>query len=259
MGEFVRLEVADGVGTIRLDRPKMNALSVQVQEEIRAAAAEATERDDVKAVVVYGGERVFAAGADVKEMSEMSHTDMIKRSTGLTTAFSAVAKIPKPVVAAVTGYALGGGCELALCADIRIAADNATLGQPEVLLGIIPGAGGTQRLSRLIGPSRAKDIIFTGRFVKADEALAIGLVDKVVPADQVYGEAVRWAGQFTKAASYAVRAAKESIDKGLEVDLETGLEIERQQFAALFATEDRALGMGSFVESGPGKAEFRGR
>jgi enoyl-CoA hydratase/carnithine racemase len=259
MGEFVRLEVADGVGTIRLDRPKMNALDAQMQEEIRAAAGEASERDDVKAVVVYGGERVFAAGADVKEMAEMSYTDMIKRSSGLTSAFTAVTRIPKPVVAAVTGYALGGGCELALCADIRIAADNATLGQPEVLLGIIPGAGGTQRLSRLVGPSKAKDIIFTGRFVKADEALQIGLVDKMVPADQVYDEAVAWASQFTGAATYALRAAKEAIDRGLEVDLDTGLEIERQQFAALFATQDRSTGMDSFVQNGPGKARFEGR
>ena len=170
-----------------------------------------------------------------------------------------MARIPKPVVAAVTGYALGGGCELALCADIRIAADNATLGQPEVLLGIIPGAGGTQRLSRLVGPSRAKDIILTGRFVKADEAHRIGLVDKVVPAGQVYDEALAWAGQFAGAATYAVRAAKESIDWGLEVDLDTGLEIERQQFAALFATQDRSTGMNSFVENGPGKAQFEGR
>jgi enoyl-CoA hydratase/carnithine racemase len=259
MGEFVRLEVADRVGTIRLDRPKMNALDVQMQEEIRAAAAEATERDDVTAVVIYGGERVFAAGADVKEMAEMSYTDMVKRSSGLTSAFTAVARIPKPVVAAITGYALGGGCELALCADVRFAADNATLGQPEVLLGIIPGAGGTQRLSRLVGPSRAKDIIFSGRFVKAEEALAIGLVDRLVPAADVYTEALAWASQFSTAATYAVRAAKEAIDRGLEVDLETGLEIERQQFAALFATEDRTLGMGSFVENGPGKARFVGR
>ena len=259
MGEFVRLEVADGVGTIRLDRPKMNALDAQMQEEIRAVADEATERDDVKAVVIYGGERVFAAGADVKEMAAMSHTDMVKRSHRLTGAFTAVARIPKPVVAAVTGYALGGGCELALCADIRVAADDATLGQPEILLGIIPGAGGTQRLSRLVGPSRAKDIIFTGRFVKADEALRIGLVDKVVPAEEVYDEAVKWAAQFANAATYAVRAAKESIDRGLEVDLDTGLEIERQQFAALFATQDRSVGMDSFVENGPGKARFEGR
>src|SRR5690349_14059584 len=258
MGEFVRLEVADGVGTLRLDRPKMNALNVQVQEEIRAAATEAAERDDVKAVVVYGGEKVFAAGADIKEMADMQYVDMVRRSGALQSSFTWVARIPKPVVAAVTGYALGGGCELALCADVRFAAENAVLGQPEILLGIIPGAGGTQRLSRLVGPSRAKDIIFSGRFVKADEALNIGLVDRVVPAEDVYAEAVAWAGQFANAATYAVRAAKEAIDRGLEVDLETGLEIERQQFAALFATEDRSIGMNSFVENGPGKAAFKG-
>jgi enoyl-CoA hydratase/carnithine racemase len=259
MGEFVRLEVADGIGTIRLDRPKMNALDVQMQEEIRASATEASERDDVKAVVVWGGERVFAAGADVKEMADMSYTDMVRRSGGLQSAFSSVARIPKPVAAAVNGYALGGGCELTLCADVRYAAEDAVLGQPEILLGIIPGAGGTQRLTRLVGPSRAKDLVFTGRFVKADEALAIGLVDRVLPADRVYEEALAWAGQFAGAATYALRAAKECVDRGLETDLETGLEIERQQFAALFATEDRDIGMRSFVEHGPGKARFVGR
>jgi enoyl-CoA hydratase/carnithine racemase len=262
MGEFVRLEIGSGdtagIATLRIDRPKMNALNKQVQEEIRAAAAEATDRDDVKSVVVYGGERVFAAGADIKEMSEMSYKDMVKRSGGLQSAFTAVARIPKPVVAAVTGYALGGGCELALCADLRIAADNATFGQPEILLGIIPGAGGSQRLTRLVGPSKAKDMIFTGRFVKADEALAIGLVDRVVPADEVYAAALEWAGQFTAAATLALRAAKETVDRGLEVDLETGLAIERQQFAALFATQDRSIGMTSFMEDGPGKAGFTG-
>jgi enoyl-CoA hydratase/carnithine racemase len=259
VAEFVRLEVEDGVGTIRIDRPKMNALNVQVQEEIRAAAEEASVRDDVRAVIVYGGERVFAAGADVKEMATMSYTDMVARSGGLQSAFTAVAKIPKPVVAAVTGYALGGGCELAMCADIRIAGEGATLGQPEILLGIIPGAGGTQRLSRLVGPAKAKDIIFTGRFVKAAEALTIGLVDKVVPDERVYAEALAWAQQFSNAAAFALRAAKESVDRGVEVDLDTGLEIERVQFAALFATEDRSVGMDSFVENGPGKAEFKGR
>ncbi|QCW50571.1 enoyl-CoA hydratase/isomerase family protein [Nocardioides dongxiaopingii] len=259
MAEFVRLEVSDGVGTIRLDRPKMNAISVQVQHELRAAAAEATERDDVRAVVVYGGERVFAAGNDVKEMAGLSHAEMVKLSASVSSAVTAVARIPKPVVAAITGYALGGGCELALAADVRIAADDATLGQPEVLLGIIPGAGGTQRLARLVGPSRAKDIIFTGRFVKAEEALAIGLVDRLVPAAEVHDAALAWAAQFSSAAALALRAAKESIDRGLETDLETGLEIERQQFAALFATEDRTRGMTSFVESGPGRATFVGR
>ena len=257
--EFVRLEVDEGVGTIRLDRPKMNAISVAVQEELAAVASEAAERDDIRAVVLYGGERVFAAGNDVKEMATMSHIDMVKRSGPLQGVVTQIARIPKPVVAAVTGYALGGGCELALCADVRIAAEDATFGQPEIKLGIIPGAGGTQRLTRLVGPSRAKDLIFTGRFVKADEALRIGLVDRVVPAEQVYAEATAWAAQFAGAATYAVRAAKESIDRGLEVDLETGLEIERQQFAALFATEDRSTGMRSFVEEGPGKARFQGR
>jgi enoyl-CoA hydratase/carnithine racemase len=192
-------------------------------------------------------------------MADMSYTDMVSRSGDLQASFTAVAEIPKPVVAAVTGYALGGGCELALCADFRIAADNATLGQPEILLGVIPGAGGTQRLTRLVGPSKAKDIIFSGRFVKAEEALQIGLVDRVVPADSVYAEAVAWAKQFSGAAAYAVRAAKEAIDRGLEVDLETGLEIERLQFAGLFATDDRGIGMRSFIENGPGKAQFTGR
>ena len=259
MGEFVRLEVEDGVGTIRVDRPKMNALDVATQEEIRAAAHEAGDRDDVAAVVVWGGEKLFAAGADVKEMSTMSHRDMVERSGKLQSSLTAIAEIPKPVVAAVTGYALGGGCELALCADIRIAADDATLGQPEILLGIIPGAGGTQRLTRLVGPSRAKELIFTGRFVKAEEALRIGLVDRVVPADKVLEESVAYAAQFSRAAALAIRAAKECIDLGSETDLETGLQIERQQFAAVFATEDRTHGMTSFVENGPGKATFVGR
>lgn len=259
MGDFVRLEIADGVGTIRLDRPKMNAISLQVQEELRVAAAEATERDDVRAVVLYGGERVFAAGNDVKEMADLSYAEMVKLGRGLQSAVTAIARIPKPVVAAITGYALGGGCELALAADVRFAADNAQLGQPEMLLGIIPGAGGTQRLPRLIGPSRAKDLIFTGRFVKADEALAMGLVDRLFPADQVYAEAVAWAAQFAKGPALALRAAKEAVDSGLEVDLETGLDIERAAFTGLFATEDRTSGMSSFVENGPGKATFEGR
>ena len=257
--DVVRLEVADKIATIRLDRPKMNAISFAVQAGLMSAAAEATERDDVKAVVVYGGERVFAAGNDVKEMADLSYADMVKVSASVQGAVTAIARIPKPVVAAVRGYALGGGCELALAADIRIAAEDSTFGQPEVLLGIIPGAGGTQRLSRLIGPSKAKDLIFTGRFVKADEALSLGLVDKVVPADEVYAAALAWAGQFTSAASLAIRAAKECIDRGLEVDIDTGLEIERMQFAAIFATEDRAIGMRSFVENGPGQATFVAR
>ncbi|MFF5142307.1 enoyl-CoA hydratase/isomerase family protein [Streptomyces sp. NPDC013157] len=252
----VTLEVAEGVGTIRLDRPPMNALDVATQDRIKELAGEVTRREDVRAVVIYGGEKVFAAGADIKEMQNMDHAAMVLRSRDLQDSFSAVARIPKPVVAAVTGYALGGGCELALCADYRIAADNAKLGQPEILLGLVPGAGGTQRLPRLVGPSKAKDLIFTGRMVKADEALAIGLVDRVVPAADVYAEAHAWAAKLTQGPAIALRAAKEAIDTGLETDLETGLAVERSWFAGLFATEDRERGMRSFVEEGPGKAKF---
>ena len=259
MGETVRLEVEAGIGTIRLDRPPMNALDVAVQEGIRAAAQEAEARRDVAAVVVYGGPKVFAAGADIKEMQAMSYTDMIDRSRGLQSSLTAVAQIGKPTVAAVTGYALGGGCELALACDFRVCGDNAKLGQPEILLGIIPGAGGTQRLSRLVGVARAKDLIFSGRFVDSAEALAIGLVDEVVPADDVYSAAVARVQRYAGGPAYALRAAKEAIDSGYETDLATGLEIERMLFAGLFATRDREIGMTSFVEHGPGKAQFEGR
>ncbi|MFF2727074.1 enoyl-CoA hydratase/isomerase family protein [Streptomyces sp. NPDC058008] len=252
----VTLEVSDSVGTIRLDRPPMNALDVAVQDRLRELAEEAGRRDDVRAVILYGGEKVFAAGADIKEMRAMDHAAMVVRSRALQEAFTAVARIPKPVVAAVTGYALGGGCELALCADHRIAADNAKFGQPEILLGLIPGAGGTQRLARLVGPSKAKDLIFTGRQVKADEALSIGLVDRVVPAAEVYAQAHAWAARLARGPALALRAAKESVDAGLETDIDTGLTVERNWFAGLFATEDRERGMRSFVEEGPGKAEF---
>ncbi len=258
MGEFVRLEVDGGIGTIRLDRPKMNALNAAVQEEIRAAATEAAERDDVRAVIVYGGERVFAAGADIKEMQAMSYPDMVRRSGALQSSFGAVAAIPKPTVAAVTGYALGGGCELALCCDFRVAGAGAKLGQPEILLGVIPGAGGTQRLARLVGPARAKDLIYSGRFVDAAEALAIGLVDAVVPDEEVYDAARAKVEPYVRGPVLALRAAKEAVDRGLETDLATGLEIERMLFAGLFATRDREIGMTSFVEQGPGKAAFEG-
>ena len=259
MSDFVRLEVDGGIGTIRLERPPMNALNVEIQDALQVAASEAAARRDVSAVIIYGGERVFAAGADIKEMQTMSYTDMVDRSAALQAAFTAVARIPKPTVAAVTGYALGGGCELALTCDFRVAGDNAQFGQPEVLLGVIPGGGGTQRLSRLIGPSRATDLIFTGRFVSAQEALQIGLVDEVVAPEDVYAAARRRVKRYVGGPAYALRAAKEAIDHGLEVDLETGLEIERMLFAGLFATRDREIGMASFVEHGPGKAQFEGR
>ena len=259
MGEFVRVEVADKIATIRLDRPKMNALNTQVQAEIAAAAAQVSADDAVRAVILYGGEKVFAAGADIKEMAPLGAVEMSARTVALQAAFSDVAAIPKPVVAAVTGYALGGGLELALCADFRVLGESARVGQPEILLGIIPGAGGTQRLPRLIGPAKAKDLIFSGRHVDAREALAIGLADKVVPDAEVYQAARDLVAQYADGPALALRAAKQAVDSGLEVDLATGLQIERLHFAALFASQDQKSGMDSFIENGPGKARFEGR
>ena len=196
MGDFVRVETDAGIATIRLERPPMNALNGQMQTEIGAAAAQVGADPDVHAVILYGGEKIFAAGADVKEMAEASHARIMEYGAGIENAFKAVARIPKPVIAAVTGYALGGGLELALCADFRVLGEKAKVGQPEILLGIIPGAGGTQRLPRLIGPSRAKDLVFSGRIADAAEALRIGLADRVVPDAEVYEAARKLAAQL---------------------------------------------------------------
>ena len=259
MAEFVTVQTDQAVATIRLERPPMNALNAQVQNEIAAAAAQVTADQEVRAVILYGGAKVFAAGADIKEMADAGYSRMAADTRRLQDAFTAVAKIPKPVIAAITGYALGGGLELALCADFRVAGESARVGQPEILLGVIPGAGGTQRLPRLVGPARAKDIVFTGRFVGAAEALAIGLVDRVVPDADVYQAARDLVARYASGPAIALRAAKQAIDEGLEVDLDTGLEIERLNFAGLFATEDQQAGMRSFIDNGPGKATFAGR
>ena len=259
MGEFVRLEVEDGVATLRLDRPKMNAIDGALRAELRAAAVEARDRDDVRAVVLYGGERVFAAGADIKEMSTMSYAQMTSWGTQLQEALTVVARLPKPVVAAVTGYALGGGFELALTADFRVLGERAKVGVPEITLGVIPGAGGTQRLTRLVGPAKAKDLVFTGRHVAAEEAMALGIADRVVPDAGVYETARELAAQFAEGPAVALRAAKQAIDDGLELELDAALRLESALFAGLFATEDQTTGMTSFLEQGPGKARFSGR
>ncbi|GAB3971407.1 enoyl-CoA hydratase-related protein [Plantactinospora veratri] len=257
MGDLVRVDINEGIGTIRLDRPPMNALNTQVQEELRAAAGTVSADPDVRAVIVYGGEKVFAAGADIKEMADMSYVDMAERAADLSSALGALARIPKPVVAAITGYALGGGCELALACDWRVVAEDAKLGQPEIKLGIIPGAGGTQRLARLVGPARAKDLIMSGRMVDAAEALRIGLADRVAPADRVYAEAVALVRPYLTGPAQALRAAKQAVDGGLEMDLGSGLAWESQLFAALFATDDRREGMAAFVEKR--RPNFTGR
>ena len=260
MGEFVNLEVSGaGVGTIRLDRPKVNALNAQVAREIDEAVAAARGDERVRAVVLWGGERVFAAGADIKEMQERDAVSMYRYIGEFQDVFTRLENLPKITIAAINGYALGGGCELTLACDFRVCADDSQLGQPEILLGVIPGAGGTQRLPRLVGAGRAKDIIYSGRFVKADEALAIGLVNEVVSPDEVYSRAVALAERYAKGPAVALMAAKQAIQNGMQVDMANGLVLERQAFAGLFASEDQKIGMSSFLEKGPGKAEFVGR
>ncbi|HYI44484.1 MAG TPA: enoyl-CoA hydratase-related protein [Actinomycetota bacterium] len=260
MGEFVNLEVSEsGVGTIRIDRPKLNPLNAQVAIEIGEAVEAAAADEKVRAVVLWGGEKVFAAGADIKEMETRDAVTTFQFISNFQDVFTRLENLPKVTIAAINGYALGGGCELTLTCDFRICAEDAVMGQPEILLGVIPGAGGTQRLPRLVGMGRAKDLIYSGRFVGAEEALAIGLVNKVVPAAEVYTTAVTWAERYAKGPTIALMAAKQVINNGINVDMGTGLLLERQSFAALFATEDQQIGMKSFIESGPGKAEFVGR
>lgn len=259
MGEFVNLEVTDGVGTIRLDRPKLNPLNAQVARELGDVVDRVRGDDEVRAIIVWGGEKVFAAGADIKEMGKLDAITMFRYIGEFQDVFTRLERLPQITIAAVNGYALGGGCEMALACDLRICATDSKLGQPEILLGVIPGAGGTQRLPRLVGVGRAKDIIYTGRFVDADEALQIGLVNEVVEPDQVYPRAVEIATRFAAGPSIALMAAKQVIQNGLDVDKTSGLVMERQAFASLFATEDQKIGMESFVEEGPGKAKFVGR
>ena len=250
-------ELRGQVAIARLNRPDArNALSTELLA-LLGEMVEAWDADpEVRCIVIAGSDEYFAAGADIKAMRDRSFQDaMVTPTAGF---WPRLAATKTPLVAAVSGFALGGGCELALHCDMIVASETAEFGQPEILLGIIPGAGGTQRLTRLVGPAKAKDLIFSGRFVSADEALAIGLVDEVVEATDVYAAARRRLAPYVGGPAQAIRAAKEAIDRGAEVDLDTGLEIERMLFAGLFATKDRETGMRSFVENGPGKAKFEG-
>jgi len=259
MSEFVRLDLDGAVGVIRLDRPPVNAINTVIHHELLAVAAEVAGNPEIRAVVLYGGERAFAAGADIKEMTDLTPGEITGLGGSLNHAVSAVARLTQPVIAAITGYALGGGCELALAADFRFVAENAVLGLPEITLGVIPGAGGTQRLPRLIGVTKAKELIFTGRPVKAVEALEIGLASRVLPADQVFAEAMAFARTLAAGATAALAAAKRVIDEGLDETLAAGLEMEGRKFAELFGSEDQTIGMTSFLQHGPGKAQFVGR
>ena len=245
----------DGVALVRLDRPKINALSAEVLDQLRRAA-EALIEDPPGAVVIWGGERIFAAGADIAEIGAGGPEGAAGDFHG---ALGAISTIPRATVAAVNGYALGGGLELALACDLRVCAADARLGLPEVLLGLIPGGGGTQRLPRLVGPSRAKEMIFTGRPVRADEALSIGLVNHVQPPGEVLSSALELAATLARGAVVAQALAKAAIDLGLEGTLARGLAIEQTNFEAAGRTEDASRGVASFLEHGPGKATFVGR
>jgi enoyl-CoA hydratase/carnithine racemase len=245
------------VGTIRLNRPKMNAINEQLHWEVRTAALEAGQRADVRAVVLYGGERVFAAGADITEFGGAEEGRAAGRL--FLESLNALAAVPRATIAAVNGYALGGGCEIALACDFRVVADDAKLGQPEVLLGIIPGGGGTQRLPRLVGVARAKELLLSGRQVGAEEALRIGLADRVVPAADVLDAALAWAVEFAAGPVVAHSFVKRAVDEGLDGPLAAGLDLEQELFAEVFTTEDAATGIASFLAHGPGKATFAGR
>lgn len=257
MGELVLLERRDdGVAVVTLNNPKVNALSQELLAELAEVAAELTA-DPPGAVVLTGGERIFAAGADISQFGGPAEARAI--TAGFHRALDSVAAIPRFVIAAVSGFALGGGCELALACDYRIGGERATFGQPEVLLGIIPGGGGTQRLPRVVGASRAKEMMLTGRQVKADEALLIGILDEVVANDQLHERALTLAAEVAKGALQAQALIKTAVDKGLETDLADALAMEQDLFEQVFHTEDSRIGVSSFKDNGPGKANFTGR
>jgi enoyl-CoA hydratase len=248
----------DGVAVVRLDNGKVNALSTALLGELADVALGLAD-DPPGAVVVTGSARMFAAGADIGEFGGPTEASAV--GAAFLRALDAVAAIPRATIAAVNGFALGGGCELALACDLRVCAASARFGQPEILLGIIPGGGGTQRLARLVGPSRAKDLIFSGRQVGAEEALRIGLVDRVVDGDgeAVLDVALAWAAELAAGAVAAQALAKQAIDDGLSGALSDGLALEQRLFADVFATDDARIGVESFRQHGPGKATFTGR
>ena len=258
MGDFVRVETGGGVATIRIDRPKMNAFNPQVLSELTEAANAIAADGDVRAAVVWGGPRIFAAGADIGGFTGLDPAEARALSRLFNDAFLAVENMPQITVSAVNGYALGGGMELAMATDFRVAAEDAVLGQPEIRLGIIPGGGGTQRLPRLVGVSRAKEIIYTGRNVYPDEALDIGLISAVHPPVETYDAAVEMAAGYA-AGPAALRMAKQSVMDGLALPLADAVARETEHFGDCFATDDAAIGVGSFLEKGPGKAAFTGR
>lgn len=256
--ETIIVEIEEGIAVLTLNRPAvLNALNDKMFYELGEAATTLAADPSVRVLIITGGDKVFAAGADIGQMASSSAVDVTTSDNPSHRAFNLIENLPQPVIAAIAGYALGGGCELTLAADIRIAADNAQFGLPEIKLGILPGGGGTQRLPRLIGTGKAKELIFSGDFINAEEAMRIGLVNKVVAADQLLAEAKKMAKRFADRGAVALRLAKSSVNEGLRMDLEAGLKYEHQCFSLLFATEDQKEGMKAFLEKR--QAKFQGR
>ena len=248
---LVRLDVDDGVGVVRLDRPPANAISLQLGLDLLDALREAGSRDDVGAIVLWGGPKLLAAGADIKEMVDHGPDEIRKQVGALGDACDLLEALPKLSIAVITGFALGGGFELSLACDLRYAAQDATVGQPEVAIGVMPGAGGTQRMTWLAGLAVARDLTYTGRQIGADEAKALGLVDRVFPADEVFDAAVRDARGFARGPRGALAAAKEALREAVRTPGAAGIAREKELFIALFGTPDQREGMRAFIEKRP--------
>jgi len=247
--KYIKQTKRDGVGWIQFNRPeKMNAVNLEVLRELETAISVCEEDQQVRSVVLTGNEKAFVAGADIEHMAKASIGDAYHLTDLTMRVQERLADLPKPTVAAISGYALGAGCEIALCCDFRIAADNAILGLPEITLGIIPGGGGTQRLARLIKPGAATRMILLGETVKSSEALAIGLVDQVVALSQLKNEANSLSAKLACMPALAVRAAKTAMRRGLNTSLKEGLQIEQSLFCMLFGTRDQKEGMAAFIE-----------
>lgn len=255
--QTIIVEIRDEIALIRLNRPEaLNALNSQLLDELTRALTEADRNDKVRCMIVTGSEKAFAAGADIKEMSGQDFVDTYD-SDLFGAGVDVITRIRKPIIAAVSGYALGGGCELAMICDFIIAADNAKFGQPETNLGVIAGIGGTQRLTRFVGKSKAMDMHLTGRFMDAAEAERSGLVSRVVPADKLIDEAMGAARKIAAKSRLAIRAAKESVNRAYETNMTEGILFERRNFQALFSTHDQKEGMAAFLEKR--EPQFRDR
>ncbi|HNP18245.1 MAG TPA: enoyl-CoA hydratase-related protein [Fulvivirga sp.] len=256
--EYIKVnkQYATHIALIELNRPKeLNALNLQLMGELRDALKELDDDDNVRVIILTGNEKAFAAGADIKQMADKTAIDMLKIDQFST--WDQIRKTKKPLIAAVSGFALGGGCELAMTCDMIIASESAKFGQPEIKIGVMPGAGGTQRLTKAIGKAKAMELVLTGRFISGEEAMGYGLVNKVVPTEMYLYEAVQMAKEIASMSPIAAQLAKEAINRSFETHLDEGLTLERKNFYLAFATEDQKEGMKAFIEKR--KPEYKGK